>query len=98
MNNLIRLLVLLAIWKHNPENHIRTNYNEKSQLNYGIIEWNGETRSARPDQLIEWLPWLSANGGEGTHPSTVELVPPPRAHDLKVQSLVKLTELLRLEA
>lgn len=55
---------------------------------------------------IDWLlqlvgtdsvPGLSADGGECTHPSTVQLVAAASPHDLKVQSLVKLTELLWLE-
>lgn len=47
--------------------------------------------------FLDSVPGLSADGGEGTHPSTVQLVAATSPHDLKVQSLVKLTEFLRLE-
>lgn len=46
---------------------------------------------------MDSVPGLTADGGECTHPSTVQLVAATSPHDLKVQSLVKLTKFLRLE-
>ena len=43
-------------------------------------------------------PGLTAYRGEGTDAAAVQLVAPPGAHDLKVERLVKLAELLRREA
>ena len=43
-------------------------------------------------------PGLSTDSGEGADTTAVELVAATGAHDLKVQGLVKLSELLRLEA
>lgn len=43
------------------------------------------------------LPWFPADVGEGAHTTTEQLVPPPGADDLKVQRLVKLTQVIRCE-
>jgi len=42
-------------------------------------------------------PRFPADGGEGTDSTAVHLVPAPCSHDLKVERLIKLAQLLRLE-
>ncbi len=42
----------------------------------------------------KYNPWFSANGGESTDASAVELVAPPGAQNLKVEGLIKLTQFL----
>ena len=43
-------------------------------------------------------PWFSTDGWKSTNTSAVQLVPPTSAHDLKIQCLVKLAQILRGEA
>ena len=43
-------------------------------------------------------PWFSADCWEGTRATTVQLVAPPGANDLKVECLVELTEFFGDEA
>ena len=38
--------------------------------------------------------WLTAYGGKRAHAAAKQLIAPARSHDLKVQSLVKLAQLL----
>ena len=41
--------------------------------------------------------WLTAYGGKRAHAAAKQLIAPARSHDFKVQSLVKLAQLLRPE-
>ena len=44
-----------------------------------------------------YLPRFPTNGGECAYAATVELVAPPSAHNLKVERLIELSQILRME-
>ena len=43
------------------------------------------------------IPWFPTDRRERTYPSAIQLVPSPGSHNLKVQCLIKLSQLFRLE-